>query len=46
MLDALFPDLLADPDFVRDEIETDHPPEATFANTVERPDLSKRTALS
>jgi hypothetical protein len=46
VLDALFPDLLADPDFVRDEIETDHPPEATFANTVERPDLSKRTALS
>jgi hypothetical protein len=43
---GMFPDLLADPDFVRDELEVDHPPEATFANTVERPDLSKRTALS
>ena len=42
---ALFPDLLADPDFVRDELR-DHPPEATYANTVERPDLMKRTALS
>ena len=41
----LFPDLLADPDFVRDEMR-DHPPESTYANTVERPDLSKRTALS
>ena len=43
---GMFPDLLADPDFVRDEI-VDHPPEATYATEgVTRPDLSKRTALS
>ena len=49
--DEFYPDevtsgLWSDPDFVRDELEVDHPADATFANTVIRPDLSKRTALS
>ena len=49
--DEFYPDevtsgLWSDPDFVRDELEVDHPADATFANTVVRPDLSKRTALS
>ena len=41
--------LFDDPDFVRDELEVDHPPDATVESEykmVDRPDLSRRTALS